>query len=140
MFSSSSILLVAFSLSLPSQCFSAAIQERSTALSNVSRGIAHSSYSTIGPFPIVEIGYQHIISQIGSNATAAGNSSLPDSVRQQFAVTKLPPIQELDAVQCSPSQPCADGSCCNSVSAHRVSLIGMASILTPTGWQMSTLR
>lgn len=122
MFFFSPILLGAFSLSLLQRCHSAAIEQQSPTTTTSSRAIAHNPYSTGGPFPVLEIGYQHIISQIGSNATAAGNTSLPDNIRQQFATTKIPPIQELDAVQCSPNQPCADGSCCNSVSEPEISL------------------
>lgn len=88
-------------------------------VANPNHTVAHNNYVTSGPFPILEIGYKHIIGQIGSNPTAASNASLPKSLREQFTASRLSALLQRDAsAQCGPGQPCADNSCCNSVSSE----------------------
>lgn len=69
------------------------------------------------PLPIIEIGLQHILSQIGANATKAENQSVAANAERYANVSKAMPLNKRDApAQCGPDQPCVDASCCNSVS------------------------
>ncbi|CZR65426.1 related to chitinase [Phialocephala subalpina] len=117
MLSSSAILCVGaiYLLLVVSSSHTAAVHQRASIEPRSSHAVAHNSYANSGPFPILDISYKHILSQIGANATAAGNASLPKNIREHFATSKAIPLSKRDAPsQCGPGQPCADGSCCNS--------------------------
>lgn len=104
-------------LLLISSSHTAAVHQRSSNSPRSGHAVAHSNYITSGPLPILDIGYRHILGQIGANATAAGNASLPKNIRENFATSKVTPLSKRNApAQCGPAQPCSDGSCCNSVS------------------------
>lgn len=76
----------------------------------VKNNVTQQNLAASPPFPILEIGLEHIMGQWGANATAAENATLPMVKSSKFAMLK-----NLDApAQCSPSSPCADASCCNS--------------------------
>lgn len=73
------------------------------------------------PLPILEIGLQHILSMTGENATKAENVSITEDASRHSLTS--PPLSskftslrdQQTPAQCSPTQPCIDGSCCNSV-------------------------
>jgi hypothetical protein len=68
------------------------------------------------PVPILEIGYKHIINQLGENMTAAENQSISNDHRHPgfSIITSL--RQKVAPAECGLTSPCVDGSCCNSVS------------------------
>lgn len=67
------------------------------------------------PFPILLVGLEHMMGQIGANATKAENDSLVGIVERTKS-SKATMLQVRDAVaQCGSGVPCSDGSCCNSV-------------------------
>ncbi|KAL2068414.1 hypothetical protein VTL71DRAFT_16512 [Oculimacula yallundae] len=67
------------------------------------------------PFPVLEIGLQHILAQIGANATEAGNESMSGNTHHHIEPVQKIPVQVQDVVdQCGPDVPCIDDSCCNS--------------------------
>jgi hypothetical protein len=82
-----------------------------------SKPIVQQQYFAVQPpLPILEIAYNHIIGQIGENATTAGNVSINND-QHHPGFTRITGLRNKDApAQCSPTKPCADGSCCNSVS------------------------
>lgn len=84
---------------------------------NIHNHVTHQDFSIAAPFPILEIGLQHILAQIGANATIAGNDSMSGTTRHRIGGPELIQTQQKDvASQCGPGVPCTDGSCCNSVS------------------------
>lgn len=79
------------------------------------------------PLPILNIGMDYILGQIGADATIKGNRSLSYSEnntqqrsnrKPHSRRTKLATLSKrVDGpIQCGAGNPCADGSCCNSVS------------------------
>ncbi|KAI9712955.1 MAG: hypothetical protein M1812_006702 [Candelaria pacifica] len=76
------------------------------------------------PLPILQIGLDYILGQIGANATVQGNISHAKDVagpntyvypRRAGFTPYVPLDKRVDGpIQCSASTPCADGSCCNS--------------------------
>lgn len=70
------------------------------------------------PLPILEIGLQHIMSQIGDNMTQAETEAFKNDHRHKgVGFSSALPLRQREApVECSPTKPCVDGSCCNSVS------------------------
>ncbi|TVY56649.1 Chitotriosidase-1 [Lachnellula suecica] len=81
-------------------------------------GVCQQNLEQHPPLPVLDIGLDHMLGQMGANATAAENVSiavennLPIPAFNRFTV----PNQKNAPAQCGPSQACADGSCCNSVS------------------------
>jgi hypothetical protein len=78
------------------------------------------------PFPILDIGLEYILGQIGANATTNGNNSVKLSSRHArhfdtrathiYHGKRASLARRVEGpVQCGPAEPCADGSCCNSV-------------------------
>ncbi|KAG9228463.1 glycoside hydrolase superfamily [Amylocarpus encephaloides] len=65
------------------------------------------------PLPILEIGYEHIISQIGENITLVESQSTTND-RRHSGISKVVSLS-VALAQCGPGTPCVDGSCCNSV-------------------------
>ncbi len=79
------------------------------------------------PVPILNIGLEYILGQIGANATKRGNESMSEPPQNaKVAVPRamvpqtskhVPLNKRVDGpIQCGTGKPCADGSCCNSVS------------------------
>lgn len=99
------------------------------------------------PLPILNIGTNYILGQVGANATINGNRSLgipPDNVHQGKAHphrarrTELTPLSKRvveGPIQCGAGNPCADGSCCNSVSCV-LPLLFMFANSQNAGWEM----
>lgn len=83
---------------------------------NIHNHIVQQDFTENPPFPILEIGLQHILAQIGANATEAGNDSMSGNAHHHIDPAEKIPTQMKDAdTQCGPDNPCVDGSCCNSV-------------------------
>ncbi|CZT05239.1 uncharacterized protein RCO7_05388 [Rhynchosporium graminicola] len=79
------------------------------------RHVTQQDHDNHPPFPILEIGLQHILAQIGANATEAGNESMSGTTHHHINPSQKLPTQLVEAVdQCGPGAPCVDGSCCNS--------------------------
>jgi hypothetical protein len=93
-----------------------------TTNTSLHNSISQQNPAVIPPFPILQVALEHILSQIGRNATeaenatiAGGSSGTPRSSTRRD-VSKSLSLNERDApAQCGPNSPCADGSCCNSV-------------------------
>ncbi len=101
----------------------AATPELSTNVTRFPRTpVVQQDFAVAPPFPILEIGLRHILSQIGANATEAGNRSIAASTHQRIQISTANPAQIKDSAQCGPGSPCADGSCCNTVSPLRVAM------------------
>jgi hypothetical protein len=82
----------------------------------VHKAVAHQNLAVAPPFPILEVGWQHIMGQIGANATKAENESIAETNLQHAHASKATSLQVRDTpAQCGPGVPCSDGSCCNSV-------------------------
>ncbi|TVY58669.1 Chitotriosidase-1 [Lachnellula cervina] len=66
--------------------------------------------------PILDIGLQHMLGQMGANATRAENVSIAEAKGQPPPeVSKFTLAHQKDApAECGPGQPCTDASCCNS--------------------------
>ena len=90
------------------------------------KAVVQQNLAVSPPFPILEVGLEYILGQIGANATANGNASLKESSKQiRKSDTRATHIGDHrfaslakrveGPIQCGPGQPCADGSCCNSV-------------------------
>jgi len=80
------------------------------------------------PIPILKIGLEYILGQIGANATKRSNESMSEPPKNaKVAVPRalvpqtsihVPLNKRVDGpIQCGTGKPCADGSCCNSVSS-----------------------
>jgi hypothetical protein len=83
---------------------------------SVHKAVLHQNLDVAPPFPILEVGLEHIMGQMGANATKAENDSIVGIVLRETS-PKVTSLQVRDvAVQCGPGVPCVDGSCCNSVS------------------------
>lgn len=91
------------------------------------KGVTQQNPALSPPFPILEVGLEYILGQIGANATVNGKASQheessPRALNLDTAAThnknnrfsSLVKRQEAP-LQCGSGQPCADGSCCNSV-------------------------
>ncbi|TVY92833.1 Chitotriosidase [Lachnellula willkommii] len=82
--------------------------------------ISQQDLSLTPPIPILDIGLQHMLGQMGANATRAENVSMAEAKGQPpppevSPVSKFTPPHQNDApAECGPGQPCADASCCNS--------------------------
>jgi hypothetical protein len=73
------------------------------------------------PFPILQVALDHVLGQWGENATEAENATIAEGLSatagstRRSDLSKFVSLRERDApAQCSPTSPCADGSCCNS--------------------------
>lgn len=79
--------------------------------------ICQQKLSEAPPFPILDIGLQHMLGQMGANATAAENNTIADANHQPHPpdYSRFTVPNQKDIAQCGPNQPCVDGSCCNSV-------------------------
>jgi hypothetical protein len=90
-----------------------------TSVSTPRNAICQQNLAQAPPMPILDIGLQHMLGQMGVNATKAENDSIAEANDQppppEFSRFTLPNQKDAPA-QCGPGQPCADGSCCNSVS------------------------
>lgn len=75
-------------------------------------GAAQHNYAVAPPFPILRIGTDYILGQGGAHGAKNGFLS------RRAGYTRYIPLQKrVDGpIQCGPGNPCADGSCCNSVS------------------------
>lgn len=68
------------------------------------------------PFPFLDVGLQHMVSDLVANGTEVdvklivGGEEDGESSSQSSILENLPPTQ------CGLGSPCADASCCNSVS------------------------
>lgn len=91
------------------------------------KAVVQQNLAVSPPFPILDVGLEYILGQIGANATANGNASLEESSLHPrnfdtgesylSSHTRIPLEKRVEGpIQCGGSQPCADGSCCNSVS------------------------
>lgn len=81
---------------------------------SVHKAVLHQNLDVAPPFPILEVGLEHMMGQMGANATKAENDSIVGIVLRETS-PKVTSLQVRDAVvQCSPGVPCVDGSCCNS--------------------------
>ena len=99
------------------------------------------------PLPILDIGTKYILGQIGANATINGNRSFgipPDKSHPGKAYTQRGRRAELTSlskrvvagpIQCGAGNPCADGSCCNSVNCVLYILSVFANSQN-AGWKM----
>lgn len=83
--------------------------------------ISQQDLSLAPPMPILDIGLQHMLGQMGANATRAENVSIAEAKGQPPPeVSKFTLAHQKDApAECGPGQPCADASCCNSVRAPK---------------------
>lgn len=86
--------------------------------------IVQQNLTVAPPFPILQIGWQHIQGQIGANATKAENESIAaernanlQRPTRQAEISPYTSLEKRDTpAQCSIDTPCIDFSCCNSVS------------------------
>src|ERR1700755_1097157 len=63
------------------------------------------------PYPIMDIGFAHIMNQIGANATRAANETMP-GIMQIVPISRyVSPMLRQEPAQCGPNSPCADSSC-----------------------------
>ncbi|TVY34581.1 Chitotriosidase [Lachnellula subtilissima] len=79
--------------------------------------ISQQDLSLAPPIPILDIGLQHMLGQMGANATRAENVSNAeaDGRPPPPEVSKFTLLYQKNApAECGPGQPCADQSCCNS--------------------------
>jgi hypothetical protein len=84
---------------------------------SMQKAIVQQNLDIAPPFPILEIGLEHMLGQIGVNATTAENNSMAGIVLLRAKSSKPSSLQIRDTTaQCGPGMPCSDGSCCNSVS------------------------
>lgn len=88
--------------------------------------VEHQDLEVDPPFPILEIGLKHILSQLGRNATKAENNSIAaEAVARHSSIVRLNDSTAISTflalnkraapAECGPGVPCIDGSCCNSV-------------------------
>jgi len=106
-FTSSLFLFIAASHAL----FLPSLIANTTLIQNVQKAVFQQNLALAPPFPILRVGWEHIMGQIGANATKAENQSVAEMNAQHATL-----IQEIDTpAQCGPGLPCSDGSCCNSV-------------------------
>ena len=83
---------------------------------NLHEYVVQQGLDEFAPLPILEIGLEHILSQIGENATQAGNDSMSGGTHHRIGTAGKVSAQVKGVVdQCGPGVPCVDGSCCNSV-------------------------
>ena len=80
------------------------------------KAVVQQNLEVAPPFPILLVGLEHMMGQIGANATKAENDSLPGIALERTKSSKPTSLQVRDsAAHCGPGMPCSDGSCCNSV-------------------------
>jgi hypothetical protein len=80
------------------------------------KAVVQQNLDVAPPFPILLVGLEHMMGQIGAFATKAENVSLSDISLERTKFSKPASLQVQDsAAQCGPGMPCSDGSCCNSV-------------------------
>lgn len=85
-----------------------------TLIQNVHKAIVQQNLALAPPFPILRVGWEHMVGQIGANATKAENQTIAEMNAQHVTL-----LQERDTpTQCGPGLPCSDGSCCNSVGSR----------------------
>lgn len=117
MFSSSAPSL-SLTICLALSAASHALLEITNATHSLHNAIVQQNFLIVPPpLPILEIGYMHMISQIGVNATKAENETIQAmgmQSKQSSVTTSL--HARAAATDCGPGNPCVDGSCCNSVS------------------------
>ncbi|KAG4431270.1 hypothetical protein IFR05_013236, partial [Cadophora sp. M221] len=103
-------------LLVPVTSHSSAVNSTSkTPLHNLHNHVVQQDFEEYAPLPILEIGLQHILAQIGANATDAGNESMSGESHHHINTAEKIPTPIIEVVdQCGPSSPCVDGSCCNS--------------------------
>ncbi|EPE30127.1 (Trans)glycosidase [Glarea lozoyensis ATCC 20868] len=113
MYPTSSILFLTTLITLPSHAFS--IPSPSSQFNDsASSIIVQQNLALAPPIPILEIGYQHIIGQIGENMTIAGNRSFSND-QQHPGISRFTSLREkVTPAECGPQKACVDGSCCNS--------------------------
>lgn len=92
-----------------------------------SHAVVQQNLAIAPPVPILNIGLEYILGQIGANATERGNESIsepPKNAKVAIPRAIVPRTsrhmtlnKRVDGpIQCGLGKPCADGSCCNSVS------------------------
>ncbi|CAG8962203.1 hypothetical protein HYFRA_00005255 [Hymenoscyphus fraxineus] len=118
MYFSSSILLTSIvipvsSLAIPFNTSSPVPQKKFGAIPN---SIAQQNVARQPTLPILEIGLNHIISQIGDNMTQAATEAFKNDHRHpSVGFSRFLPLHQRESpAACSPTTPCVDGSCCNS--------------------------
>jgi hypothetical protein len=80
------------------------------------KAIAQQNPAVIPPFPILQVGLDHILGQMGENATEAENATIAQGLSGTRDVSRSIALNKRDTpAQCGPNSPCIDGSCCNSV-------------------------
>lgn len=88
--------------------------------------VSHQNLTLDDPFPILEIGYRHILPQIGPNITVAEKASLNDAggkhqrrygfeFGNEMVSRNVLLNKRASTAQCGVGVTCIDGSCCNSV-------------------------
>lgn len=85
--------------------------------------VEQQNFSVSAPFPVLEIGFDHIIAQVGVNATRAENDSiLAEANGRHSSIVNRPLFSNFSTsssvnkgTECGKGSPCVDGSCCNSV-------------------------
>jgi hypothetical protein len=82
------------------------------------KSVAQQNLAAAPPFPILQVGWEHIMGQIGANAITPEDETNAEKNLQVSQSLKGTPLQARHtSAQCGPGIPCSDGSCCNSVSA-----------------------
>ena len=82
-----------------------------------SEAVVQQSLELAPPFPILKIGYMHMLSEASTNATQAKDNNptghhIQSDIAAPVHVAVAAPVP---AAQCNAASPCVDASCCNSV-------------------------
>jgi hypothetical protein len=92
----------------------------------VNNSVTQQDIAVSPPLPILQIGLEHILAQININTSTTGTET-PTARIAIYANSDVEPLNTRDNLAaCGPSQPCIDGSCCNSVSGDGFSEVNDA--------------
>jgi len=87
----------------------------------VNNSVTQQDIAVSPPLPILQIGLEHILAQININTSTPGTAP-PTARTAIYATSEVEALDTRDTLAaCGPSQPCIDGSCCNSVSGDGLS-------------------
>jgi hypothetical protein len=81
----------------------------------VHNAIVQQDFKEATPFPILDIGLQHIVSDLVANGSQVDVEILTGNQQGQPTSPEVSLLANLAPTQCSPTSPCIDGSCCNTV-------------------------